>query len=418
MRFAYNNLLDIANSPNSTLNASNEYSTNYIVENVYHSHLSKKWRSESIANKILNGNCESLDPPTLDSNVEIANCTFTRSAFVRPSAGTYSYLLTKTTAAGAGAATAYLVEDSTIIDLRDILPGMMYNFSSWIYSDVATLSNAKFIIQEYYSASWHESVILSPTIVSTWQNKISLFKTNDSATGFRLLVSIDTSEDAAKVFYVDSLELYIENRITFDSGVSGTISPMICLISSHNISSNATIKIQGNATTDWTSPTVNETISYNSGHMLKIITGSALRYWSLLVEDRNNTDGYIQLGYFFLGDYLSFATGAALSFPYEIKETDFKETNPTGQVYGIRTGVKLDGFSLNFPWLTNAEKNTITTMYNVVRNTKPFYAIIDENNTSNLPPIYCTIEDIGFDHICDHGTEMKWSGKIKILEAK
>lgn len=74
------------------------------------------------------------------------------------------------------------------------------------------------------------------------------------------------------------------------------------VVRNNNYSSSAVIKLQGNASDVWTSPTYAQTLNYNThtiAHVLRSM--QELQWWKHEITDTGNLDGYIEAGRVFLG---------------------------------------------------------------------------------------------------------------------
>jgi len=204
-------------------------------------------------------------------------------------------------------------------------------------------------------------------------------------------------------------------RIVHDAGLGNTANPSMITINAHNITNGATIKIEANDSDSWGSPSFSQNITYNDLCIVKFFIGSAYRYWSIYIDDSENTDGYIKIGHSFLGDYLQLDFKVGNDFSIFIQENSKKTVSPTGQVYGHNSGEWLKGYNLNLEWISNDEKDNLLIMYNNVRNYKPFYFVIDEDYINDLPVLYCTIDNSPeFKHIAGYN----WTVSYNLLEAK
>lgn len=99
-----------------------------------------------------------------------------------------------------------------------------------------------------------------------------------------------TANSAATSYPVDNVRHPHKTKVYRTSGVYdewilwdfGTVTTINSIaIVNHNFISDGTVKIQGNDTNVWTAPSVDETLTYSSGVMLKYFTGGAYRYWRL-----------------------------------------------------------------------------------------------------------------------------------------
>jgi hypothetical protein len=409
MRFAYINQFE-----SGTLTAADRYTSTYDVANLIDRRLAKKYRSAAITNLMTYGDCEETTSPTLDGGTfGLADATWARSA-VEVQEGTYSWLFTKTSAAAAGDAENWLTDNVDTTDLHNLIAGRTYGLKLWMYTDVAVLANANVVVQEYHTAAWHDILTLQATGASAWEALAGSFTINVLSTAVTIKLFIDTSEVAGKLMYIDDIRFYLENRIFHDAGTGLTNNPTIGYIAAHNLSSAAVVRIQGNATAEWTSPTVDELVTYSDAIMYEFFTGSALRYWSILFDDEDNPDGYIQVGYASLGTYLQATKGPARVFGENPDDKSLVMEGASGQVVGS-TGVLLKEWELNIPWWTDTMKTAFETMYDVVRIYKPFLFVLDENNTAYFPPKYARITNYKFTHIMKL---QSWSATITMREAK
>jgi len=200
-----------------------------------------------------------------------------------------------------------------------------------------------------------------------------------------------------------------------DAGAGETITATCAAIAGHNISSGATtIKIQGNAADSWGSPTVNQSITHATGMMIVFFSTQSLRFWRFLVEDASNPDTYIEIGRLFLGTYLDLANVIYRAFPETIISTSDIDYTLTGQLYGDK-GIQQKLYNFQLPYLTNTQKENLETMFETVDIVKPVFLTIDENDLTQIEPIYAAInDDLSFNHIIGY----KWNTTLAFKEAK
>lgn len=361
------------------------------------------------------GHCESTDSPTLDGTPDAAiNCTWARSnttAYL----GTYSWMLNKTTAAGAGAATQWLNDNSAATDdMHGMVAGKTYLFKGAIYRHVlanAALSGLYFY--EYYAAAWNATKIFVPVNANAWETFSKTITINPATTGIRWRLYMDTNEDVNKRIYIDEFEVLPETRLTFDLYSAKT--PKYICIGGHNLSSSATVKVEANTTATWTTPAVSESITLAEFMHLFIANGTAYHYWSVVFSDFDyNEDGYVEVGYIGLGTYWQPAYGPARVFSETPQEKSINVESETGENYGT-DGILLNEWDVNIPWFTIAEVNNFKTMYDAVKNHTPFLFVLDENNLTYFPAKYVKIVDYTITHIMQL---QKYSMVIRIKESK
>lgn len=163
-------------------------------------------------------------------------------------------------------------------------------------------------------------------------------------------------------------------------------------ISNHNITSGATVKLQGNATDSWGSPTVDQTLNYNSTYdywYYNFSSTQSYQYWRLYIDDPTNTDGYIQIAYIYMGEELVMpGMTSTQSIPYISNASVNKSLS--GHTYGDRR-VRLKGGGITFPIIEDTEKKDIETFFDYTDIIIPFLLMFWEDDLDIEPPLYCTL---------------------------
>lgn len=244
-----------------------------------------------------------------------------------------------------------------------------------------------------------------------WQNKFDSYTitANSEESGYPATNIQDVALTKATRSTGDTSEWW-----KIDAGAGNTITATGAAIAGHNITSGATIKIQGNATDAWGGPTVDETITHKTAVMTEFFSTQSLRFWRFLVEDASNPDTYIKIGRLFLGTYISQSNVIAKDFPEQHIDTSFVDHTVTGEVYGDQ-GIVYKLYNYQFPYLTNTQKGQIQTMFETVGLIKPVFFIPDESDLAKVPPLYGTINDnLIFNHIVGY----VWNCSISVREGK
>lgn len=167
----------------------------------------------------------------------------------------------------------------------------------------------------------------------------------------------------------------------------------------HNFTNGATVRIQGNASDSWGSPTVNETITWRDYIMDKNFTGGSHAWWRLHIADAANPDGYVELGLIFIGGNLTFGDIVGTDWPETKLENSIINETRTGQVYGDE-GIIRRLFSFDIPHIDLTQKGQFEDMFNEVGKHTPLILFINEDDITNFPPIYGRFsEDMDYNHI-------------------
>ena len=183
-------------------------------------------------------------------------------------------------------------------------------------------------------------------------------------------------------------------------------------IAGHNLTNGATIKIQGNDTDSWTSPTVDETLAWNAGVITGFFTEDNLRYWRFLITDAANPDGYIEIGRLFLGTYLQMPpVEPGVDIP---RATTSRSVHSiTGQTYSDK-GIQYRIPAFSFPLINETQRSGIDSMWAEVENTKPVFLLIWENSLTVVGAMYAKIDQ---DNISWRKLEgLTWSLRIAFRE--
>lgn len=152
------------------------------------------------------------------------------------------------------------------------------------------------------------------------------------------------------------------------------------------ISPTAIIKLQGNETNNWTSPSYQATLTYDDSVIIKSSTTglhtNSLRYWRLSIQDQNPL-GYIEIGAAFLGDYIA-PTQGSVQFPFSSDYVDRTETlfSEGGQTFSeIRE--KTQSFSLRWSHLNYTGIEQFDDIFNEFGTGVPFFIHYDADTVFN-----------------------------------
>lgn len=202
------------------------------------------------------------------------------------------------------------------------------------------------------------------------------------------ILGFDTgaSDSGALTYTADILKIHTEEFFEFDLGAPAN-PKAFALIGGRNksikISPTATLNLEGNETDTWTSPTSQTSLSYDDEVICSVsatgIFGQNLRYARLSIADASNTNGYVEIGSLFLGDYFE-GTRGKVQFPFVGEHIDRSRTafSEGGQTFSdIRE--KTERFSCNWFGLTVSEKEQIDDLFQQLGTSQPFFVQFDSN---------------------------------------
>ncbi len=179
-------------------------------------------------------------------------------------------------------------------------------------------------------------------------------------------------------------------NILFDTTTTATVQAF--LIANHNLTSSASITLQGNATNVWTSPTVSESITWDADIIKATFTGGTLRYWRIVLSDPANTADYLQIGRAWLGEYYTTA-GNHVTVPHDRKSASVKTISVSGQSSMDRR-YQYSIVSTKWPILTSVQNNEILSIFDSLDVGTQFFVTFDRAG-SILGTMYVTIDEDG-----------------------
>ncbi len=171
---------------------------------------------------------------------------------------------------------------------------------------------------------------------------------------------------------------------------TGTIDVTYICILGANITSGATVTIEANSSDSWGSPAFSQALTYYDGVYITNFTQETYQYWRLTIDDGSNTDGYIEIGFIFLGESLAMPPMLRnQKLPRTTTSTNQKSMR--GQLYGNRE-IILRSASINFAQaITNSYKTNIDTFFETVETIQPFIMLVWENSLDIENPMYCNL---------------------------
>lgn len=170
------------------------------------------------------------------------------------------------------------------------------------------------------------------------------------------------------------------------------IDASVAVIAGHNLTNAATIKIQGNATDAWGGPTVDETMTWNADSIVKFFTEDNLRFWRFNITDAANPDSYIEAGRLFLGTFYQVEEATDRDLGEDLIDESNVAYSVTGQAY-IDVGIERREYRIGLGSVKEATRQSLKSLFSSVGRHVPIFVIIDENFQTQVPIIYCLIDN-------------------------
>ena len=197
-------------------------------------------------------------------------------------------------------------------------------------------------------------------------------------------------------------------KIELDDSSSADIAALV----GHNLSTGATIKIQGNTADTWDAPTVDESMDYSTGPIWKQFTGAKKKYWRFTISDTDNSDTYIEVGRAIITNKTDLTNTYSNTYTEAFQNTGRVRYSITGQPFGVR-GYEYRTLSLNVPYMDTDDKENMRDMFADVQQYEPILCIPDTANDNDVKPIYCVLEEpFTANHIFKH----QYQGPVTLRE--
>lgn len=190
----------------------------------------------------------------------------------------------------------------------------------------------------------------------------------------------------ALTYTADELKIHTNEFIKWDMGFMSNPKAFV-LAGPRNtplkFSQNAVLKLQGNQTDNFASPSFSQTLTMDDYVIFSQNTSglhtSGLRYWRLNIEDASNPNIYVEIGLIYLGDSTSFVRGSAqfgMTTQYIDRSTTvFAESG--AEFTDIRP--KADKISLDIAGLTKADLEQFDMYFQRYGLEKPFWISLDSD---------------------------------------
>jgi len=179
-----------------------------------------------------------------------------------------------------------------------------------------------------------------------------------------------------------------ENIVFYNSG---GFSFDEVLIAANNMTSSATVTVQANASDSWGAPSVSESMTrlVNGYWYYNFSSVQSYDYIRIVVADATVTESYIKIAKVFIGQSLTLP-GIAPTAELPVISNSLVSQNESGQVFADKR-TQLKGANVNFPVISETERQNLKTLFTSVDKTDPIYLFIWENDLDIEPPLYCTL---------------------------
>lgn len=176
-------------------------------------------------------------------------------------------------------------------------------------------------------------------------------------------------------------------NIVCDFGAATTVD---CIaLGNINFQSTATVKIQGHTADSWATPDVDETITvthldgYTRSIYHDLTTAYSKRYWRISIADAGNSDGFLEIGSWFLGESITLDDNYDSSNTKTLVRNNIVHLTEYSQTYVYDRDWQWN-FQLNWTNATETTRDALRLLHQTVRGPyQPFYLVLDDTSPAD-----------------------------------
>jgi uncharacterized protein YaiE (UPF0345 family) len=211
-----------------------------------------------------------------------------------------------------------------------------------------------------------------------------LFSTGtNAATSARSVIGFGSNDFTGATSYIGaSVALHTEEWVKFDLLTPTDIDSCVLVfdkLQGAKLSSLAVVKIQGNATDSWASPSVNVTLTFDETPEIYSyfwITTQTFRYWRVNVVDPANPNLYVELSKVILGKATQLSRAPDNGFSIQYSDNSKVDATPYGHEYADIYPVLMNG-SFDYTALPYVDAKILQEIYLRVGNVTPVCIVLD-----------------------------------------
>lgn len=329
MRLISNNYTQL--SPTDITTSSEQ--VNFPAENIKHEFRSKQWRSKG--HYAINENNNKIDFKEVDGGSELTATLTT---------GSYS-------------------ANELEVEIKSKLESAGSNTYDVSFSEVTGLWTIE-------SGGSHFELLLSTG-------------TNQATNTLKQVCGFPDEDKSSNLSYTGSnIAIHTEEFVMFDLKTTEEINSVAILWPKEDgikLSGNAILKIQANATNEWSSPALDETLTVNNTYSIAshyFTSDQSYRYWRVLVIDPNNAYLYVNVGVIVLGKSIS-VDYPENGFGFEYADNSKTQTTDYGNEYvdkyPITTSIEFD-----YKYFDEQDFSIFDSLYIQNGAYKPVFVVLDE----------------------------------------
>jgi len=191
--------------------------------------------------------------------------------------------------------------------------------------------------------------------------------------------------DLDRDFVYRSRSLDDPNTITLSFAAAVNMTALA--IMDHNLTSAAVITLMANDADAWDDPAYSQVIP-GDDEKIGYYLDQTYQYWRLQISDQLNTDGYIEIGELYLGDYLE--PGKNYSYDWDQTTTARESSSPSRKGYDKKSlDYVQESINLSFDRLSATDRDALLAMFRAIKNASagtvaPIFFNLDSADANNI----------------------------------
>jgi len=182
--------------------------------------------------------------------------------------------------------------------------------------------------------------------------------------------------------------------IKFDLGAAATITEVS--LAGLNLTSAATVTVEGHTSDSWASPDVQEVIAIATNAdsvvfqrlTIFLTAGTSKRWWRITLVDAANTDGYIEVGRIKGGAY--YELNRNMDDNFKVSKADPSEGEPQpGTLSAFRSRTSFRRAALNFTLIDVTQRRKMEAVFDKVGNNTPLVVSLDPDDYPSEQSMFC-----------------------------
>ena len=197
-------------------------------------------------------------------------------------------------------------------------------------------------------------------------------------------IGFDTASDhtGATTYTGSTIAIHTEERLVIDYKTTEAVDSFALPfnpLDGIEFTSSATVRLQANATNEWSSPSVDELLTIDEVNQLAVhffTSDQSFRFWSLEIIDPANPNLQVSVSKMVISKATT-VKAPKIGFPYPLTDLSKTTATPFGHRYYDTIDIIMRGFDFDFELLSETQLETFILLYEAVGNTVPIFLCID-----------------------------------------